>query len=304
MSSSRSGQAKVDERCRHQTRSVVDTDELAEVAPSGGRCGVALELQQEVDEFTKISEIPIAWEFLLHALEASLDAPHLGEANSDTMPLSMLRYAVASSLYTPKFLSFILPRLCKDKLVSHACQWYSEMTVKGISPDAITYSTLIYGFCIVGELEEAIRFLNEMVVENINPNKYTFNTLIDGLCKEGKVKDGETVVGMMLKHGVEPDVVTFNTLMDGYCLVNDENCAKYVFGNMARSGVTPDVWSYNIMINGLSVVLQSKMETSGWVPDSATFDIIIRALLEKNENDKAEKLLHEMIARGLHTNTR
>lgn len=63
------------------------------------------------------------------------------------------------------------------------------------------------------------------------------------------------------------------------------------------------------MIHGLckeglfdeALVLQSKMEDSGCIPDATTFDISIRALLVKNENDKAEKLLHEMIdiGRGL-----
>lgn len=46
----------------------------------------------------------------------------------------------------------------------------SEMTVNGVSPNVITYNMLIYGFCIIGQLEEAIGFLNEMVVENINPH--------------------------------------------------------------------------------------------------------------------------------------
>ena len=41
------------------------------------------------------------------------------------------------------------------------------------------------------------------------------------------------------------------------------------------------------------------MEDKGCMPDAVTFDIIIWALFEKDENDKAEKILREMIARGL-----
>jgi len=43
----------------------------------------------------------------------------------------------------------------------------------------------------------------------------------------------------------------------------------------------------------------SKMEDNGCKANAVTFEIIISALFEKDENDKAEKLLHEMIARGL-----
>jgi pentatricopeptide repeat domain-containing protein 1 len=61
------------------------------------------------------------------------------------------------------------------------------------------------------------------------------------------------------------------------------------------------------MINGLCKVglfdeveaLLSKMEDNGINPNAVTYETIIRALFHKDENEKAEKLLREMIARGL-----
>ena len=61
------------------------------------------------------------------------------------------------------------------------------------------------------------------------------------------------------------------------------------------------------MISGLckegmfdeALAMKSKMEDNGCIPNAVTFEIIIRSLFEKDENDKAEKLLHEMIAKGL-----
>jgi pentatricopeptide repeat domain-containing protein 1/leucine-rich PPR motif-containing protein len=41
------------------------------------------------------------------------------------------------------------------------------------------------------------------------------------------------------------------------------------------------------------------MEDNGIIPDAVTYETIIRALLYKDENEKAEKLLREMISRGL-----
>jgi pentatricopeptide repeat protein len=58
--------------------------------------------------------------------------------------------------------------MCKDKLVDDAFDLYSEMVAKRISPDVVTYSTLISGFCIVGKLKEAIDLFNTMILENIN----------------------------------------------------------------------------------------------------------------------------------------
>ncbi|QHO12271.1 Pentatricopeptide repeat-containing protein [Arachis hypogaea] len=48
-----------------------------------------------------------------------------------------------------------------------------------------------------------------------------------------------------------------------------------------------------------ALALMSKMEDNGCLPNAVTFEIVIRALFENGENDMAEKLLREMIARGL-----
>lgn len=41
------------------------------------------------------------------------------------------------------------------------------------------------------------------------------------------------------------------------------------------------------------------MEGNGCMYDAITFDTIICAIFDKDENDKIEKLIKEMIARGL-----
>jgi pentatricopeptide repeat domain-containing protein 1 len=61
------------------------------------------------------------------------------------------------------------------------------------------------------------------------------------------------------------------------------------------------------LINGLckeglfdeAEALLSKIEDNGIIPNAVTYETIVRALFHKNENEKAEKLLREMIARGL-----
>jgi len=43
--------------------------------------------------------------------------------------------------------------MCKDAFVDDAFDLYSEMVASGISPNVVTYTALIDGFCIVGKLE-------------------------------------------------------------------------------------------------------------------------------------------------------
>ncbi|BAT97745.1 hypothetical protein VIGAN_09127800 [Vigna angularis var. angularis] len=48
-----------------------------------------------------------------------------------------------------------------------------------------------------------------------------------------------------------------------------------------------------------ALTLWSKMEDSGCLSNVITFEIIISALFKKDETEKAEKFLHEMISREL-----
>jgi pentatricopeptide repeat protein len=45
--------------------------------------------------------------------------------------------------------------------------------------------------------------------------------------------------------------------------------------------------------------LLTKMKDNSCIPDAATYEIIIRSLFNKGENDTAEKLLREITTRGI-----
>jgi pentatricopeptide repeat protein len=63
-----------------------------------------------------------------------------------------------------------------------------------------------------------------------------------------------------------------------------------------------NIFAIPICNNGLldeALATLSEMKDNSCIPDAATYEIIIRSLFDKGENDKAENLLREMIARGL-----
>ena len=53
-------------------------------------------------------------------------------------------------------------------------------------------------------------------MNSISPNSVTYNSIINGLCKLGKFAFSEEMHNDMIKAGVEPDVRTYATLIDGY----------------------------------------------------------------------------------------
>ena len=66
---------------------------------------------------------------------------------------------------------------------------YTEMVIKGIVPDVVTYTALIDGHCKVGNTKEAFRLHKEMLDAGLTPNVFTVSCVIDGLLKDGKTND-------------------------------------------------------------------------------------------------------------------
>jgi pentatricopeptide repeat protein len=83
--------------------------------------------------------------------------------------------------------------------------------------------------------------------------------------------------------------------------------AEKVFEDLLVNGYNLDVYTYTIMIHGFrnkglfdeALTMLSKMEDNSCILNAATYEIMIPSLFDKDENDMAEKLLCEMIARGL-----
>ena len=54
----------------------------------------------------------------------------------------------------------------------------------GLSPDIITYSALIKGFCDLGQIEDAQRLVDEMTEHGFTPNVVTYTILLNGAYKD------------------------------------------------------------------------------------------------------------------------
>ncbi|XP_027337094.1 pentatricopeptide repeat-containing protein At1g05670, mitochondrial-like [Abrus precatorius] len=153
----------------------------------------------------------------------------------------------------------------------------------GVTPGLHSYITLISGLCKIKTVDEtmvlfkdmhcndqAIALFNNVIDRGIHPDVHTYTIIIDGLCKGGRLEDSQEVFQDLLNNGYRLNVAAYNAMINGLCKegkVDEPLCQKW--------------------------------KTIGCSPDAITFETIICALFERDENDTAEKLLHEMVARGL-----
>ncbi|WJX66489.1 hypothetical protein P8452_51044 [Trifolium repens] len=103
------------------------------------------------------------------------------------------------------------------------------MISKKISPDVITFSALIYGFCAVGQLKEAFGLFHEMLLKNINPDVYTFSILVDALCKEDcerpRIGSREVEDGVRVRRGFIKCLLNLESVMKRRIKLGDEEQA-------------------------------------------------------------------------------
>lgn len=78
------------------------------------------------------------------------------------------------------------------------------------------YNALIKGLCDHLMIDDGIRVFKGMLSSGVSPDVITFSTLINPLGKEGRVLGSNAMFGKMLMMGVLPDLACYKILFRMY----------------------------------------------------------------------------------------
>ncbi|KAJ1438693.1 Tetratricopeptide-like helical domain superfamily [Sesbania bispinosa] len=235
--------------------------------------------------------------------------------------VKLKRYPTAISLSHQMEFSGIAPDLVAlITLLNCFCQLYQinfsfsvlgKIFKRGYQPDTITLTTLMRGLCLNGEVKRALHFHDHVLALGFQLDQVSYGTLINGLCKVGETRVALQLLRQLEGQSVQPDVG--ESLVLGSLLMRCMIEAFALFKKIKDMGIQPDMYTYSVLIDGLCKGGRLKnAQDRAWLKKHwpcykkwrtmvaflITCEIIIRALFEKDENDKAEKLLREMTARG------
>lgn len=70
-------------------------------------------------------------------------------------------------------------------MLKEADQILVEMIKKALSPNSVTYNTIISGHCREDGIEQALVPQEEMVAKGLLPDSYIFSVIIYGLYQRG-----------------------------------------------------------------------------------------------------------------------
>ncbi|KAK4345732.1 hypothetical protein RND71_035908 [Anisodus tanguticus] len=105
----------------------------------------------------------------------------------------------------------------------------------------------------MGEVCKAKEALIEMETKETKPNTATYTTLLAGYCKVGNFLKQKRYDERRFKdcHDV-PDVYTYTSYVHRECISGKVDAALNLFNEMPIKGLVPDVVSYTTMISVLS----------------------------------------------------
>ncbi|CAN4112246.1 unnamed protein product [Withania somnifera] len=176
---------------------------------------------------------------------------------------------------------------------------HSEMLRNELSPDVVTYTSLINSMYKTGNLHHAMELFDQLRAGGLYANERTYTTLIDGFSLQGFMNKAYKLLNEMISNGFSPSIVTYNALINGHCAVNRMEDALHVTQEMEQRRLVPDFVTYSTRISGFVETVSWKEHSVLSSGDVITYSSLIQGLCEQQSLTEACELFQEMLRVGL-----
>ncbi|KAJ0575077.1 putative tetratricopeptide-like helical domain superfamily [Helianthus annuus] len=212
---------------------------------------------------------------------------------------------VDKDLFLENILVYYLFRSGNES-VSKVKQILNDIVDRGLTPDTVTYGTMIDAFSKQGSISNAVRVYDDMIKMGKRPNLVIYNSIVDGLSKNVSVDVAKIMVDELKKLSLL-DVVTVNILLNGYCANWKVKEALSLFFQMQEDGKLVNEVTYNILINFVCKFgsiqeareLMEMMVTQGLTPDSITYTILVTHACKKISPEELIELHDNLVVKGV-----
>ncbi|XP_072972166.1 putative pentatricopeptide repeat-containing protein At5g65820 [Typha angustifolia] len=210
------------------------------------------------------------------------------------------------SLLSPSLFVPLLRRFAAARLVSRALHLLDEMPRLGVPVDDHVFSSLLDALCKHGSVREAANLFEEMR-ERFPPTLRHFTSLLYGWCRLGKLDEAKFVLVQMRKAGFEPDVVVYNTLLAGFAAAGKMEDGYELLREMRRKGCEPNAISYTTLIQGLckrermdeAMKVFVEMRRNNCAADGVTYATLINGFCKSGKISRGYEFLDSMVQLGV-----
>ncbi|KAJ8552066.1 hypothetical protein K7X08_028509 [Anisodus acutangulus] len=111
-----------------------------------------------------------------------------------------------------------------------------EMREKDITPDVITYTSLIGRLGLVGQPDKARDILKEMKEYGCYPDVAAYNAAIRNFCIAKRIGDAYSLMDEMVRNGLNPNATTYNVFLRSFFWINDFKSSWTLYQRMKEMG--------------------------------------------------------------------
>jgi len=229
----------------------------------------------------------------------------LSKSNMPEKALEMFNNMKRAGIKANKYTYTSLIKSCKLSLDMQEILY--EMKETGISPDIVTYNTMIRTLCDRLQWYEAKKFVAEMAQGGLKPNSMTYGFLMAGLFRAGKFSACltlfESACADSRTAALMENVHLYTTAVSAAAALKNHDKAFDLVSRMSSSGIQPNIKTLTALLNActsagradLAVKVYRKLKD----PDSRAMIKGIEAMCNDGHFEEVlETLHHQWRTRG------
>merc|ERR1719169_295636 len=171
-----------------------------------------------------------------------------------------------------------------------------------VEPDIITYSTIVKGYCMSGDVDKGFQVLQEMKRDGKHcPDEILYNSLLDGCAKQHRLDDALRLLDDMNDTNVVPSNYTLSILVKLLGRSRRLNQAFTMVETICKEhGFRPNIQVYTCLIQaciqnrqlGRAIALHDEiLNEGGCLPDQKTYSVIVRGCVQAGSVEKAVEVI-------------
>eukprot|EP00268_Persea_americana_P037177 TRINITY_DN3681_c0_g1_i2.p1 TRINITY_DN3681_c0_g1~~TRINITY_DN3681_c0_g1_i2.p1 ORF type:complete len:399 (-),score=62.26 TRINITY_DN3681_c0_g1_i2:125-1321(-) len=200
--------------------------------------------------------------------------------------------------------NLVLKAFVAEKSLAPARSLVANMEKElGVIPDLASYNILLGGYLELGDESGFNEILKEISLKGFSPNVVTYNHRILFHRSKNETFKAKELLEVMDSKGIKPNSASFNAVIDGFCKEGDIVSAKSVFESMRGCEyLLPNSTAYVMMIRNLvekgefelALDLCKESLRRKWVPPFESMVGLVKGLVKISKVDEAKDVVESM----------
>merc|ERR1719271_1792011 len=182
-----------------------------------------------------------------------------------------------------------------------------DMQELGLSPNQITYNSLINNAVSSGDVPMAWKYVALMREDGIPLDNFTCSIMMKGLKHTTNREDVDNTLSLIEQAQIVPDEVLVNTLLDACIRLRDVKRLSSALEAFRRTGAVPSDHAYSTVLRAYGHARALPEAWATWhemlarkvPPTDATFNALIDVCARQGDVDRAAQLFRDMCSLGV-----